>query len=112
MQWLAVEQQRWGIENRTHHALDFPHREDESQVRENNIRHKSRQDAKPGMPTILKLRIAVLCIHTGPATGAGAQFVASVGAERGALVEETPPCSDKRHGLNSDVEFGRRRPCG
>lgn len=32
-QWLALEQQRWGIENRTHHPLDVTHREDESKVR-------------------------------------------------------------------------------
>ena len=32
-QWLALEQQRWGIENRTHHTLDVTHREDESRVR-------------------------------------------------------------------------------
>ena len=32
-QWLLLEQQRWGIENRTHHTLDVTHREDESRVR-------------------------------------------------------------------------------
>jgi hypothetical protein len=32
-QWLALEQQRWGIENRTHYPLDVTHREDESRVR-------------------------------------------------------------------------------
>lgn len=32
-QWLALDQQRWGIENRTHHTLDVTHREDESRVR-------------------------------------------------------------------------------
>jgi hypothetical protein len=32
-QWLLLEPQRWGIENRTHHTLDVTHREDESQVR-------------------------------------------------------------------------------
>ena len=35
-QWLALEQQRWGIENRTHHTLDVTHREDHSRVREPN----------------------------------------------------------------------------
>jgi hypothetical protein len=35
-EWLALEQQRWGIENRTHHTLDVTHREDESRVREPN----------------------------------------------------------------------------
>ena len=35
-QWLAVDQQRWGIENRTHHTLDVTHREDESRVRQPN----------------------------------------------------------------------------
>lgn len=34
--WLALEQQRWGIENRTHHTLDVTHREDESRVRDPN----------------------------------------------------------------------------
>jgi hypothetical protein len=35
-EWLALEQQRWGIENRTHHTLDVTHREDESRVQEPN----------------------------------------------------------------------------
>ena len=35
-EWLALEQQRWGIENRTHHTLDVTHREDESRVRDPN----------------------------------------------------------------------------
>jgi len=35
-QWLEVEQQRWGIENRTHYTLDVTHREDESRVRQPN----------------------------------------------------------------------------
>ncbi len=35
-EWLALEQQRWGIENRTHHPLDVTHREDESRVQEPN----------------------------------------------------------------------------
>lgn len=35
-QWLTVEQQRWGIENRTHHPLDVTQREDESRVRQPN----------------------------------------------------------------------------
>ena len=35
-QWLGLEQQRWGIENRTHHTLDVTHREDESRVRQPN----------------------------------------------------------------------------
>ena len=34
--WLNLEQQRWGIENRTHHTLDVTHREDESRVRQSN----------------------------------------------------------------------------
>ena len=34
--WLALEQQRWGIENQTHHTLDVTHREDESRVRDPN----------------------------------------------------------------------------
>lgn len=34
--WLALEQQRWGIENRTHHPLDVTHREDQSRVQEPN----------------------------------------------------------------------------
>ncbi len=32
--WLGLEQQRWGVENRTHHTLDVTHREDESRVRQ------------------------------------------------------------------------------
>lgn len=35
-QWLRIEQQRWGIENCTHHTLDVTHREDESRVRHPN----------------------------------------------------------------------------
>ena len=35
-EWLRLEQQRWGIENRTHHTLDVSHREDESRVRHSN----------------------------------------------------------------------------
>jgi predicted transposase YbfD/YdcC len=35
-QWLDLEQQRWGIENRTHHTLAVTHREDESRVRQPN----------------------------------------------------------------------------
>ena len=35
-QWLALEQGRWGIENRTHHPLDVTHREDASRVQEPN----------------------------------------------------------------------------
>jgi hypothetical protein len=35
-QWLALEQQRWGIEARTHHPLEVTHREDESRVRHPN----------------------------------------------------------------------------
>lgn len=35
-EWLELEQQRWGIENRTHHTLDVTHREDESRVRQPN----------------------------------------------------------------------------
>lgn len=34
--WLALEQGRWGIENRTHHTLDVSHREDESRGRQPN----------------------------------------------------------------------------
>jgi len=34
--WLKIEQQRWGVENRTHHTLDVTHREDESRVRQPN----------------------------------------------------------------------------
>ena len=32
-QWLLLDQQRWGIENRTHYTLDVTHREDKSRVR-------------------------------------------------------------------------------
>jgi hypothetical protein len=35
-EWLELERQRWGIENRTHHPLDVTHREDESRVQEPN----------------------------------------------------------------------------
>lgn len=35
-EWLQLEQQRWGIENRTHHTLDVTHREDESRVGQPN----------------------------------------------------------------------------
>lgn len=35
-EWLALEQQRWGIENRTHYPLDVTHREDESRVQQPN----------------------------------------------------------------------------
>ena len=35
-QWLELEQQRRGIEDRTHHTLDVTHREDESRVRHPN----------------------------------------------------------------------------
>jgi hypothetical protein len=35
-QWLDLEQQRWGIENRIHHTLDATHREDQSRVRQPN----------------------------------------------------------------------------
>ena len=35
-EWLRLEQQRWGIENRNHHTLDVTHREDESRVRQPN----------------------------------------------------------------------------
>ena len=35
-EWLGLEQQRWGIENRTHHTLDVTHREDESRVQQPN----------------------------------------------------------------------------
>jgi hypothetical protein len=31
-----LDQQHWGIENRTHHTLDVTHREDESRVRQPN----------------------------------------------------------------------------
>jgi len=32
-EWLRLEQQRWGVENRTHHTLDVTYREDQSRVR-------------------------------------------------------------------------------
>jgi predicted transposase YbfD/YdcC len=35
-EWLRIEPQRWGVENRTHHTLDVTHREDESRVRQPN----------------------------------------------------------------------------
>jgi len=35
-EWLRVEQQRWGVENRTHHTLDVTHKEDQSRVRHPN----------------------------------------------------------------------------
>jgi predicted transposase YbfD/YdcC len=35
-EWLHLEQQRWGVENRTHHTLDVTHREDQSRVRHPN----------------------------------------------------------------------------
>jgi hypothetical protein len=35
-EWLRLEQQRWGVENRTHHTLDVTHREDQSRVRHPN----------------------------------------------------------------------------
>lgn len=35
-QWLKIDRQRWGIENRTHHTLDVTYREDESRVRQHN----------------------------------------------------------------------------
>jgi predicted transposase YbfD/YdcC len=35
-EWLRLEQQRWGVENRTHHTLDVTHREDQSRVRQPN----------------------------------------------------------------------------
>jgi hypothetical protein len=35
-QWLAVDQQHWGIENRTHHTLDVTYREDQSRVQDHN----------------------------------------------------------------------------
>jgi hypothetical protein len=35
-QWLELEPQRWGIEDRTHPPLDVTHREDESRVRHPN----------------------------------------------------------------------------
>ena len=35
-EWLRLEQQRWGVENRTHHTLDVTDREDQSRVRHPN----------------------------------------------------------------------------
>jgi hypothetical protein len=35
-EWLRLEQQRWGVENRSHHTLDVTHREDQSRVRQPN----------------------------------------------------------------------------
>lgn len=35
-EWLRLEQQRWGVENRTHHTLDVSHREDQSRVAQTN----------------------------------------------------------------------------
>ena len=35
-QWLALDQQHWGIENRTQHTLDVTYREDQSRVRDHN----------------------------------------------------------------------------
>ena len=35
-EWLRLEQQRWGVENRTHHTLDVTYREDHSRVRHPN----------------------------------------------------------------------------
>lgn len=35
-EWLRLEQQRWGVENRTHHTLDATYREDQSRVRHSN----------------------------------------------------------------------------
>lgn len=34
--WLAVERQRWGIENRTHYPLDVSLQEDQCRVRQPN----------------------------------------------------------------------------
>ena len=34
--WLAVERQRWGIENRTHYVLDLTWQEDQCRVRQPN----------------------------------------------------------------------------
>jgi len=36
VEWLDLEQQRWGVENRSHHTLDVTHREDQSRVRQPN----------------------------------------------------------------------------
>ena len=35
-QWLDLEQNRWGLENRTHQTLDVTYREDQSRVRHPN----------------------------------------------------------------------------
>jgi hypothetical protein len=35
-EWLGLEQQRWGVENRNHHTLDVSHREDQSRVAQSN----------------------------------------------------------------------------
>ena len=35
-EWLRLEQQRWGVENRTHHTLDVTCREDQSRVGQPN----------------------------------------------------------------------------
>ena len=34
--WLALERQRWGIENRTHYVLDVTWQEDQCRVRQHN----------------------------------------------------------------------------
>ncbi len=34
--WLRLEQQRWGVENRNHHTLDVSYREDQSRVAQSN----------------------------------------------------------------------------
>lgn len=35
-QWLALERQRWGIENKTHYPLDVSFQEDSSRIRQPN----------------------------------------------------------------------------
>lgn len=35
-EWLRLEQQRWGVENQSHHTLDVSYREDESRVAQPN----------------------------------------------------------------------------
>ena len=35
-EWLRLDQQRWGIESRTHHTLDVARREDDSRVSQSN----------------------------------------------------------------------------
>lgn len=35
-EWLRLEQQRWGVENRTHHTMDVTYREDQSRVGQPN----------------------------------------------------------------------------